>query len=68
MRKSENEVSGIICSGAYTGIWQFHQISNVLTRPIESIFPDKVNPVVRSHLNRVFHPPCETQGEILYIQ
>ena len=64
----ENEVCGIICSGAYTGIWQFHQISNVLKRPIGSIFPDKVNSVAWSHLNRVVLPTCETQREILYIQ
>lgn len=64
----EKEVCGIIHNGAYTGIWQFHQISNVLKRPIGSIFPDKVNPVVRGHLNRVVHPAYETQREILYIQ
>ena len=51
---------GIIHNGAYTGIWQFHQISNVLKRQIGSIFPEKVNPVVQGHLNRVVHPECET--------
>ena len=56
----EKEVCGIICNEVYTGIWQFHQIS--------SIFPDKVNPVLQGHLNRVVHPAYETQREILYIQ
>ena len=42
--------------GAEMGMWQIFQASNVLGRPIASVFPERGNPNYRNYFNRIVYP------------
>ena len=48
----EQEVLDICQDGAFMGIWQIFQASNVIMCPVQSIHPRIGNPNVREDLNR----------------
>ena len=48
----EQEVLDICKDGAFMGIWQIFQVSNVIKCPVMSIHPNIGNPNIREDLNR----------------
>ena len=52
----EADVMKIRESGEWCGIWQFHQLSNIVGRPIQSVYPEGVNANVRKDLHRTVFP------------
>ena len=47
----------MIKDGAYCGMWQFYQASNIISCPIRSVYPvEFVSEVYRKDLNRTAHP------------
>ena len=42
--------------GAEMGMWQIFQASNILGRPIVSVFPERGNPSYRNYFNRTVFP------------
>ena len=51
-----NEVMQIRRNREYMGIWQFHALASVLNSPIQSVYPQRGNPVVRKDLHRLIMP------------
>ena len=49
----KSEVLDICHDGAYMGIWQIFQISNVIQMPVRSIYPQQTNANIRLDLNRI---------------
>ena len=52
----EEEMVEMLQSNTYMGMWQIWQSTNVLGRPIKSIFPDHGSPAFRSDFNRLCVP------------
>ena len=40
----------------FMGLWQFAQASSVLNLPIQSVFPEGGDPIMRMDFHRVFFP------------
>ena len=49
----KQEVLDICHDGAFMGIWQIFQVSNVIRCPVQSIHPRIGNPNVQEDLNRI---------------
>ena len=52
----KKEVMTIRSNSSYMGVWQFHQVANVVHRPVMCIYPDEASENAREHLNRAFIP------------
>ena len=46
--------------GSYMGLWQLAQASTVLNIPIQSVFPDGTDQIMRQDFNRYFFPATST--------
>ena len=64
----KREVMTIRRDGAYMGVWQFHQLANVVHRPVICVYPDEASENVREHLNRTFIPMWGEQSTPLMIE
>ena len=40
----------------YMGLWQFAQVANVLNTPIQSVYPEGGDSIMRYDFNRIFYP------------
>ena len=54
------EVSGVIHSGSYCGIWQIHALASVMSAPVESMYPGLGPPAKHLH-RRIMPRALETQ-------
>ena len=63
----EDEVLTICNDQAYMGLWQIHQVANVLKRPIGMVYPIEVREDVRNDCNRMFLPSEPTEKQPIYI-
>lgn len=52
----KKEVMSLAKVGSWAGVWQFHQMANVLKRPICSIYPERGECEFVKDLNRKFYP------------
>ena len=59
----ENEVLHLTKPGQYCSMWQLYQASNVIGRPVYSIFPTGNMEEFRSRSNRLILPICYCQRE-----
>ncbi|CAC5360184.1 unnamed protein product [Mytilus coruscus] len=50
------EIIKVTTEKTYMGIWQIHSLSSVLNMPIQSLYPELGNPLVRGHLHRMILP------------
>ncbi len=50
------EILDVAKECAYCGIWQLLAVASVLVCPVMSVCPEKGNPPVRAHLNRLILP------------
>ena len=63
----EAEVLTIKEKDAYMGLWQIHQVANVLKRPVGIVYPSQVRRDLREDCNRIFYPRGPTEREAIYI-
>ena len=56
-------------SGEWMGMWQLFQASNVINRPIYSVYPQWLSSKMRMDLNRVIYPfeECQRTNTPIYI-
>ena len=63
----EEEVLTICQDEAYMGLWQIHQVANLLRRPVGIVYPMNVRKDIRHDCNRIIRPSEPTEKEPIYI-
>ena len=63
----DEEVLTICQDEAYMGLWQLHQVANILRRPVGIVYPKNVREDIRRDCNRIILPSEPTEKEPLHI-
>lgn len=59
----QKEVRTVCQNKSYMGIWQTFALANALQMQMRTVYPDKVSPFVRKHLNRKIIPRVQVSEE-----